>query len=56
MKTKSIINIENLIPSSLLEEAHSDNESISNNNLEENNYISKVVPPNNISENVNNIF
>ena len=56
MKTQSTINVETLIPSSLLEEEHSDNESMSNNILEENKSLSKNASQKNISENVNHIF
>ena len=56
MKTQSTINIETLIPSSLLEEEHSDNESMSNNSFEENNPLFKDASHKNISENVNHTF
>ena len=56
MKTQANINVEKLIPSSLLEEEHSDNESISNNSFEENNPLFKDASPKNMLENVNHIF
>lgn len=52
MKTKSTINVENLIPSSLLEEDHSDNENNSNINFRENIPSFKAASQNNISKNV----
>ena len=56
MKTQSTINVETLIPSSLLEEEHSDNESMSNNSFEEKNPLFKDASQKNISDNVNHIF
>ena len=56
MKAQSTINIENLIPSTLLEEEHSDNESISNKKLKDNIPLFKDIPQENISDNVNHIF
>ena len=52
MKAQPSINPETLIPSSLLEEEHSDNESISNMKLINNIPIFKNVPKNNISDDV----
>ena len=56
MKNQSTINIETLIPSTLLEEEHSDNGSISNNKLKGNIPLIKDVPQEKNSDNVNHIF
>ncbi len=56
MKAKSTINIETLIPSTLLEEEHSDNESTSNMKFKDNIPIFKDIPQENLKENVIHIF
>lgn len=56
MKTQNTINIETLIPSTLLEEGHSDNEMVSNLKFEKDMFIIKDIPQENINEKVNHIF
>ena len=57
MKTQTTINIENLIPSSLLEEENSDNESIPNLEFEDNSPLCKKDSQEKKSDNViHNIY
>lgn len=57
MKTQTTINIENLIPSSLLEEENSDNESNPNLEFEDNSLLYKKDSLENKSDNVtHNIY
>lgn len=56
MKAQNKINIETLIPSSLLDEEHSDNESISNGKFEDNLPLFKDAPKEILIEKVNHFF
>jgi hypothetical protein len=56
MKAQKTINIETLIPSSLLDEEHSDNESFSNCKFEDNLPLFKDAPKEKLTDKVNHIF
>lgn len=56
MKAQKTINIETLIPSTLLEEVHSEDENTSNEKFEGEIHIIKDIPQENLNEKVFHIF